>query len=166
MKNLEDMKKLAKKTLLETGQHMPQVCVFGGDKSLLGVFADFPDKTEEKTKLFLGFGAKLAEDGPIEALEEVYFISEAWAGSRESFEKKGQRPSEQLERVEVLIIVAKDVVNKEDKLVSYRMIRDAKGKLFDVKEMGDMGGAISFESPLLKALVFGFDMAKRKPMTK
>ena len=164
MKHLDEIKDIAQKVLMENGQHMAQLNVYGSKSSALLAFADFPSDFDIKMRMMLGAGAKVADGDKLGELEEVYFISEVWMGGmieKDDF-KKGNfvMPRDNPDRQEALMIVAQDLKNKGKPIMyPYMIKRSPKGDIMGLSAV-DATKNMEVDSPLLDAFVFGFDKAK------
>ena len=143
----------AKDFVLRHGGH-PTVLVASGENGRLYIYLpDFPNNYEEKLLCLFGAGKQAAQTGSPGKLDKVFLVMEAWQGKNMHI-----RPSQDPNRVEVLIISCLDLATKEQSVASLEYIRDAKGILREIKDMvlPDGQTVAKAESPLLPAFVAGY----------
>lgn len=143
--------------LLQTGQHPPLVIAEGKLDGLVLEIPEMGSTHEERMKQMAITGFAMAHHGNIGDLRQVFFISEAWMGKAVG-DVPFIPPSQDPQRIEVLSIANRTVVQPHTHLLLLEMRRDSSGHLTEVRhlhETGDKDG-FSAESPLLEAFVFGF----------
>jgi hypothetical protein len=171
--NFKTITKMAREHMLESGNHMPQLMVFGSEHNTIIAFADFPEDHNIKCRMMAGAGAKIAEDQlkdkALGELEEIYFISEAWMATFKKHEKPVLPVRNNPDRQEVLIIIGKNLKDKSSMQEILNIIRDKEDKVIDLESMNMQKeaeklageklpeGQQSYESPLLEAFILGHD---------
>jgi hypothetical protein len=143
----------AKDYVLKHGSH-PTVLVASGEQGRQYIYLpDFPNRSEEKILYLFGAGKQTAQFGSVGALSRVFLVMEAWQGKNSNI-----RPSQDPNRIEVLVISCLDLATKEQSVVCLEYIRDAKGILREIKDMvlPDGQTVAKAESPLLPAFVAGY----------
>jgi len=151
---MEQVVRLAKDVVLRQGYHVPQLVLCGTKGNAAVVLPDFPNEHEEKVTYMMLTGKYLSKNHSLGKLRKVFLVLEAWMGKNVAI-----RPSQDPQRVEVLVVSSLDVLTEEQTVISLEYIRDADGILREIKEMvlSDGERAASVESPLLPALVAGYN---------
>ena len=149
----------AKELTLKYGSHSPIITVEGTARSIPILIDGFPETPEEKKRVMFIAGGAFAQSCQIGHLEQVIFVSEGWMSIAEEENVIVIPPSQNTNRVEVLLITSLNISREAPgKTVLFEMIRDEDGNLIDleefelIKEHEDSRS----ENPLLHAFVDGF----------
>jgi len=147
---VEQIIRLAKKLVLEMGYHEPILFVKGSKTNIILNFKEFGDTSYKRERTMLNAGAYLAYKQNIGELEALVFVDEAWMGTNINV-----LPSKDPQRIEVLLINTFDPGTKEESLIMFDMVRNAQGKVTDLKEktLPENG---SVKGILLPAFVKGY----------
>jgi hypothetical protein len=160
--NFKEVKKLVSKAVLAQGHCVPHLFVFGSKSQAVAFIPELPRTADERVKLLLMIGQKVAKDPRIGDLKEFYFVSESWLSSIKKGAKVKSLPSKDPKRKEAVIIAGTTLIPKsKTRLAVFEMIKDKKGKLETLKPFtkGTKGQA---EMPLIEAFVFGFNAGKKR----
>lgn len=154
---LEGIARAAKEVALREGGHAPTLIAEGSTGSIVGQLRELPDTHAGRANLLFQAGFLLGRNGEIGALKQAYFISEAWMSQAASDGSIQQRPSQDPDRTEVLLVSQIDTKTQHHAVVLFEMLRDETGELRDLKEMPPMiDPAHHLDSPLLDAFALGF----------
>jgi len=150
---VEDVLRQAKDFVLRHGYHPPVLWIQGTNGRKYILFEEFPNEYEEKVALMYVAGKQLAQQSKMGPLNNVFLVMEAWMGKNRTI-----RPSQDPERIEVLIISRLDVLTQEQTVITLEYIRDVDGILREIKDMvlPDGETAAKAESPLLPAFIAGY----------
>jgi len=164
--NFEQVALNAKELTLRDGHHVPILIVEGSMKYLINTFREMPDTHQARAQMMDLIGRTFATNGRIGRLRQVFFICEGWMsmGRKENLPKI--RPSEDPDRLEVLIISGLQVEGNKKNLILFQMDRDNQNRLVDLREIkpsGERAGEV--EVPLLDAFVKGFQGAIREQVS-
>lgn len=129
MEMVEQIIRLAKKLVLEMGYLEPILFVKGSKSKFVLDFKEFGDTSEQRELHMLKAGAWLAYKHHVGELEALVFVNEAWMGTNINV-----LPSKDPNRIEVLLINTFDPGTKEESLIMFEMVRNAQGKVTDLKE--------------------------------
>ncbi len=126
-------------------------------KYLINTFREMPDTHQSRAQMMDLIGRTFAKNGRIGRLKQVFFICEGWMsmGSKENPPK--MRPSEDPERMEVLIVSGLQIEGNKKNLMLFQMHRDNQNRLVDLREIKppeERGGEV--DVPLLDAFIQGF----------
>lgn len=154
---LEGIAQLAKEVALRDGHHVPMLIAEGSEGPAVLQIGGLPSTHEERARLMRAAGMALAQSGEMGELRKVFFISEAWMSQAGEGRPPRIRPSQDPERLEVLIVSSLEVQTKATQIVAFEMIRDVQGQLAELRllEVGE-GQRGHAESPLLNAFARGF----------
>lgn len=150
---IADMVREAKEFVLKHGEHLT-LLVASGEKGRLYIYLpDFPDEYAEKVHFLFNVGREAGATKSPGRLNKVFLVMEAWQGRNIHI-----RPSQDPNRIEVLIIGCLDMATKEQSATRLEYIRDANGILREIKDMvlPDGQTVAKAESPLLPAFVAGY----------
>ena len=150
MEMVEQIIRLAKKLVLEMGYHEPILFVKGSKSKFVLNFKEFGDTSEQRERNMLNAGATLAYKHNVGELEALVFVNEAWMGTNINV-----LPSKDPNRIEVLLINTFDPGTKEESLIMFEMVRNAQGKVTDLKEK-TLPGTGSVKGILLPAFLKGY----------
>jgi hypothetical protein len=115
----------------------------------------------------LSAGFAFAQSREVGELKQVFFISEAWMSIAELDKPPAVRPSQDPERIEVIMVsnlaVQEAPTRVESRMAILEMIRDAEGRLTDLNALGlaEESAEGHVENSLLDAFVVGY-LAGRK----
>jgi len=159
---LEEVVRVAKETTLQDGWHMPTVLADDGRVSVVLQMTEMGKTHQERVAMMNAAGFALGKSDTIGQLEQVFFITEAWMSMPPGGELT-LPPSQDPNRIEVLLISQLEVAERRGDLVMFEMIRDGE-QLVDLKEFAPRGEKdLSFDSPLLDAFANGFQMGRGMP---
>lgn len=154
----EDVVRIAKETTLRDGQHIPMVIAQGSAGGVITYFPELPESHEDKARLMFATGVAFARSQQVGVLQDVFFISEAWTAVLGKDEEVQVRPSQDPNRIEVLIIFHHKVEGEQTEMTMFEMVRDREDQLVELKLFEhprfDKGGHA--ESPLVDAFLDGF----------
>jgi len=148
---MADIVAQAKSWVLRYGSHPTILLVNGTRENRYIYLPDFPN--EQKITFMFGVGKRKAELGNVGSLNKLFLIMEAWQGKNITI-----RPSQDPNRIEVLVISCLDLATQEQSVTCLEYIRDAKGILREIKvvTLPDGQTVAKAESPLLPAFVAGY----------
>lgn len=159
--SIDELAKIACDVTLRDGQHIPAVFVQGIDSAAMGQIADLPSTHEGRVERLFQVGFSLGRDGLLGLLVQAYFITEGWMVVTDKKELEIM-PSEDPDRIEVLIISGINLLKETGSMLIFEMIREA-GKLVDLQEHSRQeDDAEKMYNPLLDALVAGYVMGQGK----
>lgn len=146
----------------KNGEIQPHILAFDEKKLGIMFIEKMPQTHQEKVITMLKTGFLLAEQKELEKLDEVYFVSEAWA----SFVKKGKEkpyipPSEAPNRKEQIIIVGKNLVKNSSVMIMIGINRKNKKATLEKPKIMKSGKTQAFESPLLDAFIYAYQKANK-----
>lgn len=162
---IERITRLSSELLLASGQHLPMVIIEGSLKTDMVVIEDMPPTHDERLQRMAHVGFTLAKQESVGELQQMVFVTEGWLSAGTPDSPPQIPPSQDPNRIEVLLINHLDVPNQKYQLMALEMIRDENGEVREVrphesmKETEDM----NVESPLLDALLIGYQSAKQTP---
>jgi hypothetical protein len=157
--HLEDIVRLAEEVLMRDGGHLPTLIVEGTTDSLITQLVDLPGEPELRQALLFQVGVLLASDVDLGSLRQVFMITEGWLSLRRDGKPPMERPSQDPEREEVLVVAAFFPPSGRQAVELRRMIRNAQGELVEVSQVSKPEGATEAENPLLEAFVLGYTLA-------
>src|SRR3954463_1665421 len=96
--------RLAKETIVLTGEQPPLLIVHGSQEQGLVPFGEFPESSGEKQKVMFTAGFQIATTKDLGELREVFFLSEAWISFGTMGRPIQRRPAEDPEHKEALIV--------------------------------------------------------------
>src|SRR5437870_3593797 len=147
---MEKIVQVAKWIALKQGYHAPMLFLDGTIAKAPMILEQFPDEHEDKIKYLYVTGKHFSKKHEIGKLNKVFFVMEAWMGTNVAI-----RPSRDPKRIEVLFIACLDMLKNEQTVRSLEYVRDANGKLIEIKDASIPDNVIA-ESPLLPAFVAGY----------
>jgi len=157
---LDAVASTAVEVLLRDQEHLPMVLAEGKrNVTVLGI--EMPSTPAERRLMLAFAGAKIKELEPeIGALQQAFLISEAWEVHRTEEQPVGFRPSEQPDRIEVLMISRWQRERPgESTLRRYKMLRNQEEVITDVVRLSEEGGVTVYRQNLMDALIQGYDGA-------
>jgi hypothetical protein len=159
---LEVVSQTAQAETLKHGHHPPTIIAQGSEQSIIAPLENLDDTHEGRVARMMSAGFAIGHSGKFGLLEDVFFISEAWMSV--GHEPPKMSPSQDPNRIEVLLISGLKVIEHEAKMILFEMIRSKKGKLIRLKEF-DLPGEEDrqLESPLLDAFIYGYAMGLTPP---
>lgn len=161
---LETVTAIAVENALRDGGVQP-VLLIQGSKEGVGIQVQELAPTGEGRALqFFSIGFTIAGLRSIGNLEQVFFVSEAWMSAAQPDQPPTHPPSQDPNRIEVVIIFAHDVVKSESDAVMLEMIRNQRGDLTELRhlEKTQKGQGDRLESVLLDAFTEGFKLGNMK----
>lgn len=170
MNNFNKAVETAQEVTIKNNGHIPQIMAFGSISNSIMAFADFPIDFNDKMRLMAGAGGKLAEtqlqEKSLGELEDVIFISEAWMKTAKKGEQVQLPVRDNPDRIEVLIIIGRNLKEDIDSHAYFKMIRDKKTdkviKLESMtKEIKKLYSEADIEqskidSPIVNAFIYGY----------
>lgn len=153
----EQVTHLAQEVLLRDGHHVPTLIVDGSVRPVIMQIDDLASTFEGGAQQMFIAGLALARDGSAGRLRSVYFVSEAWLSQLHEGKLPDIPPSQDPQRIEVLIVNGWEVRSQRIGLAIYEMVRDEQGSLREIREFALPDEApTSSDSPLLRAFWAGF----------
>jgi hypothetical protein len=152
----EEILKVAKESALRFGRVEPMLFV-DGTKSKVYLNLPFGETLDARVAIMTEVGITLAKSNRIGDVERVIFVSEAWASpSRAQYTWPSQDP----DRMEVLLFNLLDAKTNTQVLEMYACIRNKRQDIIDLKlvpqpDGGTVGGT------LLPSFLAGFKLFKR-----
>ena len=153
--SLDIITELAQTEALKHGGHVPTILVTGTEKGMVGQLPELPDTHEGRAQILFNAGYTLAQEGSLGLPIQVFFISEAWLSLPEDGELK-VRPSEDPNRIEILLIAGLHLLQQIHSFVAIEMIRDEAEQLIELREHSRHVGEGRSYSPLLDAFLLGY----------
>lgn len=156
--SLETIAQTARENLLAHGSHIPTLIAEGETKTVMIPIDIVAPTHEERAQQMFVLGMALVMSGEVGVLHQVFFISEAWLSVRPTGKPLKQRPSEDPQRKEVLIVAQHVVRPPENHVVVFEMRRNPQGKLTAVETLPFQSENPNeqISSPLLEAFVVGY----------
>jgi hypothetical protein len=156
----EDLANHAKEITLQDGHHVPILIVEGSRRLAVSHIQEMPETHGERLQLMQLFGQAAAESGKFGRLQQVFFVSEGWMSVSTKEQPSSNRPSQDPERKEVLIVSGMAVNGRDRYLRIFEMVRDRDEQVVEVLEMLPPGGGEGeVKIPLLDAFAHGFQVA-------
>jgi hypothetical protein len=158
--NFEDVASKAKEVALHDGKHVPILIVEGSKSLIVSQIQDMPETHGERVELMRFFGQAAAKSGRVGRLEQVFFISEGWMSVANEGKLPENRPSQDPNRKEVLIISGLELKGLKKSLKLFEMVRNENKQVVDLPELSSpQGKEGAIEIPLLDAFAQGFRTA-------
>jgi hypothetical protein len=156
---LKEVTRTAKEAALQKGGHAPTIIAQGSAGSLVGTLEQFPQTHKAKVGQMFSAGFLLGQTGKVGRLEQVFFISEGWLSQPEPGQLPERPPSQDPNRLEVLLVTHREVAPQRNTMACLEMVRNPEGQLTALRdirqpEWNERSGRL--ESPLLDAFVEGF----------
>lgn len=129
MDDVKEIIDLAKEHMLHDGYHAPIVFVKGAKGKAAVVLESFGDTADKRATDMFYAGALVADKRNVGELELIVFVNEAWMSTN-----LGVMPSQDPNRVEVLLIDILDTNTQEEQLTMFEVIRDSNRKIVDLKQ--------------------------------
>ena len=152
---LEAVAAIAKESTLRDGHHRFTLLAEGDAQVIAFHLTTVPPTHEQRLLLMLQAGTALAERQELPRLVQAFHISEAWMSTPQPSEPFVP-PSQDPDRIEVLMVSQLDVDSNQVALVTYRMRRDDAGTLSALEEMEKRDHMAGDADRLLSAFVAGF----------
>jgi hypothetical protein len=158
---LQSITETAKEALLRDGDYQPALYAEGNEHLALIQIGRLLEHFEERAEHFFSMGALLALEQYVGELRQVFFVSEAWLSTASREERDFLPPSQDPNRVEVLIIAQMNASDASSSFCVIEMRRDGDGKLTELQELKSSENVpdVLF-SPLLAAFITGFLMKR------
>lgn len=151
---------LARTETLKHGGHVPTLIVTGTKRGMVGELADMPDTHEERAQMLFEAGFNIVQEMYLGIPVQLFFISEAWYSQQKPVEAEHQIvPSEDPNRLEVIIIAGLHLIHALHSVVILEMVRDEAEQLIEVHEHSRHLEQGQVESPLLHAFLKGYQTA-------
>ncbi len=152
MDEVKQIADLARKIFLHDGYHVPMVFVKGTRRKVVLELKRFGATAHEREIDMLNAGTLVACKSNVGELELIVHVCEAWMGTNINI-----LPSQDPKRIEVLLVNSLDARTQEEKLLSFAIKRDPKGKVLDLKELV-LPEAVETKGKLLPAFQKGYQI--------
>ena len=126
---LEIVAQQAQETTLEDGGHAPTLIIEGSNRSVVLQFKKIADTHEGRAAQMTSAGFTMAQESVTGIPKQVFLISEGWLSSAKDGQLPDTSPSQDPNRIEVLIVTGVDLTAREYKGVIFEMKRDDEGQL-------------------------------------
>jgi hypothetical protein len=146
----------AKAVMRRFGEHAPTVFVIG-TKQKVCIQIPFGDTHIQRVNILAQAGVKLAKTRDIGDIEAVFFVSEAWMSPPRT---PMVMPSEDPNRLEVLMLNGLEVGTDQQTLEAYACKRDKDHAVIDLKPVVMPKEATEVSGPLLPAFVAGYRLVR------
>jgi hypothetical protein len=157
---LDEIISNAKEIMLRNGQHVPTLIVEGSKNLVVGHLNDMPATHGERRELMRFLGQATAKSGRVDQLRQIYMISEGWLSVADDDKPPALIPSQDPQRVEVLIISSIHLEERNKQMKLFEVLRDIDEKVTDLEEfLPEDRKDGSVDVPLLDAFVDGYQMA-------
>lgn len=154
---LDGVSELARKTILRDGYHAPILIVEGTDERLLIPVEEFPDTAEGRIYTLYSLGRQVKRERPIGSLKQVFLITEAWISIGADQSRLVVPPSQDPNRLEVLLIGRTDVAASTHEIRLLEVVRNAADKVSRVKNRTpSVNENMRVESPLMQAFIAAY----------
>jgi hypothetical protein len=155
--SFEGLANHAKEITIQDGHHVPILIVEGSRRLAVSHIQEMPETHGERLQLMQLFGQAAAESGKFGKLEQVFFVSEGWMSVSTTEKPPSNRPSQDPERKEVLIISGLVLKDQRRELQIFEMIRDIGKEVVELSELSNQRGEkAAVEVPLLDAFAQAF----------
>jgi hypothetical protein len=120
--DIEQIAAISRETLLKDGNHIPTLIVVGTLGKGIGQLQGDFETSDDRRRAMSVLGKAFREEKQIGKLEKVFFISEGWMSAAA---KSGEiiRPSEDPNRIEVLVVSELDLQGKKTNMLLFEMER-------------------------------------------
>ncbi len=152
MDEVKQIADLARKIFLHDGFHSPMVFAKGTNGKVVLEFKHFGATADERVRDMLNAGTQVACQRNVGELELIVYVCEAWMGTNMDI-----LPSQDPKRIEVLLVNSLDARMQEEKLLTFEIKRDPKGKVLDLKELM-LPEAVETKGKLLPAFQKGYQI--------
>ncbi len=157
---LASVTQIARELMLQHGDQPPMVIAIGGEKWTIGVLPEMPGTHAARLHTMRAAGYMLAQRHIVSTLDELFFITEAWASRGSVDNPITQSPTQDPNRIEILAIIHLQVQSHEIQATMHRIIRQGEQVVdLQVFERSD-DALLTGRSPLLDAYVEGFWLGK------
>ncbi len=159
---LETISETAKALLLRDGYHAPTLFVFGSKGgSVIQIIGDV-GTIRERAATMQHIAAELAAEKKLGELQQVLLVSEGWASVPDDGKIPEIPPSEDPQRMEILLIAMMDLEKGETQILLFEMLRDEKGKLTNLPSVAQEMKGTETRAYLLEEVVSGYKEAIKK----
>src|SRR3989304_9129373 len=125
---IEGIAAIARENLLKYGNHVPTVIAVGTLGQGIGQLEGELETSEDRARAMKVLGRVFRREGYVGELRKVFFVSEGWMS--EAAKVDGNiRPSQDPNRIEVLVVSELDLPNRKTNMLLYEMVRNKKGEL-------------------------------------
>jgi hypothetical protein len=135
---LERVAQVARETALRDGGHAPMVIAEGSVNATAVEIGALGDSHEIRMAQMRVAGYVLGRQANIGKLLQVFFISEGWMSVASKGRLPATKPSEDPNRVEILLINHILLETNATQIVAYEMIRANDDKLVGLRKLPDM----------------------------
>jgi hypothetical protein len=147
----------ARTEALKQGSHIPTLLVIGTKGNVVSELTEMPDTHETRAQMLFDLGFNLAQENPLGIPVQLFFISEAWYSQNSMVDGElKMMPSQDPNRLEVLIIVGLQLIHAMHSTVILEMVRDETEQLLELREHRRYMEQGQVESPLLQAFLLGY----------
>lgn len=156
--DIEHIAAIAKENLLKYGNHVPTVIAVGTLGQGIGQLEGELETSEDRAQAMRVLGRVFRREGYIGELHKVFFVSEGWMSVAAKTGGNIIRPSQDPNKLEVLVVSELDLPSRKTNLLLYEMERDEKGGLRDVKpyQVEDTTSGLETRSYLLEEFFRGY----------
>ncbi len=151
MDDVKSIIDIAKEVFLRDGYHNPMVFVKGTDGKVAVEVKNFGEDSYQRELAMLNMGTFVACKRHVGELDLVVIVTEAWMSTDLTM-----LPSQSPKRIEVLMINILDVVSQEEKMATFKIIRDKLGKAFELRPYDKSSDFFTVKGHLLPAFVKGY----------
>lgn len=165
--SLAEVSQRAKEVTLKDGEHAPTLMVEGNRAGSVMQFTELAPTHEGRAQQMFTAGFWLAQQREIGSLSQVFFITEAWMSASQGGQLPTVMPSQDPQRLEVLIISQLQVVSQRKDVAIWEMQRNPEGQLVQLVAFNVEEDKHQIESPLLSAFTAGFRVGSgggKKPL--
>lgn len=149
----------AKEVMLETGEMLPMLWVEGENTvAMIHFSGDLGEDSQARSNTLFDVGRTLAKEKDLGKLLRVYFVHEGWALDVPEGKEMDHAPSEDPNRIEVLLVAEYDATVFKTTINISEIVRDEDEELLGLRDMKS-GEA---ESNMIEAFVTGYDTAGRR----
>jgi hypothetical protein len=160
---IEEVISNAKEIMLRDGKHVPVLIMEVDNKIVAGQIPDMPVTHEARMELMHFLGQAVGKTGRVHGLQQVFMIQEGWMSVASQDKPPENRPSQDPNRKEVLVISAIQMKEHKKHIRVLEILRDSDEKVVGLEEFmpDEAKKDETIEVPLLDAFVHGFQFAYR-----
>lgn len=130
----EEVISKAKELMLRDGILIPVVIIDGSKNTLVQRITELPDAHEERVMLLRELGESAARYGKVGELQQVFMATEGWM-SISTDDESATLPSEDPNRMEVLIMSKLTSKDKRKQAKVFKIIREPNGQVLISKKL-------------------------------
>jgi hypothetical protein len=160
---LDEIVSIAKEIMLRDGKHVPAVIIESGNKLVAGQIHYLPPTHGERVQLMHHLGQSTAKGGQVHQIQQVFMVHEGWMSVATDDKPVYISPSQDPNRVEVLIASVIQMPDRKKQSKVFEIIRDRFEQIagFDEVFPDEKKKEEPVRLPLLEAFVDGFQIAFR-----